>query len=103
MTQEKVENRTLDRDDMAALARVHASAGVHLIECDLDEAELSELDLAGWRFERCTLRRAEFTKARLERTQWQSCRAPLASFFAADLTDAVFQSCGSSTPISKKA
>ena len=88
-----VTGQTLDHAALAALIAAAGGAPVHLAECDLDEAELGSLDLAGWFFERCTLRRTDLTKARLERTSWQSCRGPFASFFSADLTDATFRSC----------
>ena len=88
-----VTGQTLDHAALAALIAAAGGAPVHLAECDLDEAELGSLDLAGWFFERCTLRRTDLTKARLERTSWQSCRAPFACFFSADLTDATFRSC----------
>jgi uncharacterized protein YjbI with pentapeptide repeats len=86
-----VEGAALARADIMAL--VAGSGAAHLFDCDLDEADLADLDLAGWRFERCSLRRADMTKANLERTQWLSCRAPFASFFSADLTEATIRSC----------
>lgn len=60
----------------------------HLIDCDLEEADLAGLDLPGWTFERCNLRRADFTGSKLEGTVWRSCRAAFAQFIGADLSDA---------------
>jgi uncharacterized protein YjbI with pentapeptide repeats len=83
---------TLARADIVALTAGDNPGGA---SCRLrsGRADLSDLDLAGWRFERCTLRRASLARARLEGTQWLTCRAPFASFLGADLTDAVIQSC----------
>jgi fluoroquinolone resistance protein len=87
-----IEGATLARADIEALSGAGGRA-VHLVDCDLDEAELAGLDLAGWRFERCSLRRADMSKTRLERSQWLSCRGPFTAFFNADLTDATLRSC----------
>lgn len=86
-----VEGVTLARADVVAL--MPGAGAIHLVDCDLDAADLTDLDLAGWRFERCSLRRSDMAKANLERTQWLSCRAPFASFFSVDLTEAAIQSC----------
>lgn len=61
-----------------------------LIDCDLEEADLSGLDLSGWKFERCNLRRVDISRARLEGSVWQSCRGAFASFMASDLAQASF-------------
>ncbi len=61
-----------------------------LIDCDVEEADLSGLDLTGWKFERCNLRRANVSRSRLERTEWLTCRGAFADFTASDLTDANF-------------
>jgi len=65
----------------------------HLIDCDLEDANLSGLELTGWRFERCSLRRTDFSRARLETTLWTSCRGAFADFTECDLADAKFISC----------
>lgn len=62
-----------------------------LIGCDLDEADLSGLDLTGWRFERCSLRHTNFGSARLEETHLLSCRGGFASFRAANLDDVLLR------------
>lgn len=85
-----VEGRTLGREDIARLAASDAPG--HLIDCDLDEADLGGLDLSGWIFERCSVRRADFARSRLEGVRWLSCRGAFASFVGADLTDAAFVS-----------
>ena len=41
--------RTLARSDLASLA---GGAPQVVTDCDLEEADLSGLDLSGWRFER---------------------------------------------------
>ncbi|MDE1915279.1 MAG: pentapeptide repeat-containing protein [Sphingomonadales bacterium] len=88
-----IEGATLARAEIATLIAKAEGGALRLVDSILDEADLSDLDLAGWHFERCSLRRTDLTKANLERTQWLSCRAPFASFFGADLAEATFQSC----------
>ena len=80
-------DQPVTRSDLAG-----ATGPGHLIGCDLNEAELSKLDLTGWVFERCTLRRTELSGARLELSRWLNCRGAFASFVGAGLEDAVFQS-----------
>lgn len=85
-----IHEQTLSRADVEALA---ASGQPHtLIDCDLEEADLSALDLSGWVFERCTVRRTNFTEARLDGSAWLSCRGALCDFTGAHLTEARFQS-----------
>ncbi|MGH6782544.1 MAG: pentapeptide repeat-containing protein, partial [Sphingomonadaceae bacterium] len=79
--------RTLARSDVEALA---ASGAVHLVDCDLEDSDLSGLTLTGWTFERCNLRRVKFASANLAGSKWQSCRGPFADFLGADLSDAAF-------------
>ncbi len=86
-----VTDATLSRADIMDLPR--SGGAVHFVECDLDEADLCDLDLAGWRFERCSLRRTDLGKALLEGAQFLSCRGPFANFFSADLTEATIRSC----------
>lgn len=83
-----VSGETLTRDAIAQLAA--SATPVHLLDCDLDEADASRLNLSGWRFERCSLRRTDFDGARIDRAQWTSCRGAFASFAGADLSEAVF-------------
>lgn len=73
--------RTLGRADLAPLC---AGPTQVVIDCYLEEADLSGLDLTRWRFERCNLRRSDFAGSRLEGTFWQSCRAPFAQFSGAN-------------------
>lgn len=84
-----LQSATLTRAD---IDRLTGGFPAHLIECDLEEADLSGLDLSHWRFERCNLRHADFSSARLEKSVWQSCRGAFANFGASDLGDARFTS-----------
>jgi len=81
--------KKLSREDLLTLIKRQPLG--HLIDCDCDESDLSNLDLAGWVFERCSFRRVKFTGARLEGTQWRSCRGGFADFQGADLAEAVFE------------
>ena len=78
---------TLARSD---IARLIGRTPRTLIDCDLEEADLSGLDLTRWRFERCNLRRSDLARAKLEGTVWQSCRGPFANFSGANLSEAEF-------------
>lgn len=80
-----VRDQTLTRDDIAAF-----KGAVALIDCDLEEVDLSQLDLTGWRFERCIVRRTSFAGSKLEASTWQSCRGGFADFMGADLGEARF-------------
>ncbi len=79
--------RTLTRSDLIPLAGGPPQV---LVDCDLEEADLSGLDLTGWRFERCNLRKADCSAAKLEGSVWQGCRAPFVSFVGANLSEAAF-------------
>lgn len=81
-----VREQALTRADVTRL--LASSSPSHLIDCDLEEADLARLDLSGWTFERCNLRHTDFTGSKLEGTAWRSCRAALARFIGADLSDA---------------
>lgn len=81
--------QTLGRADIAPLAK---GLPAHLIDCDLDEADLSGLDMSRWIFERCQIRRTDFTGAKLDGTRWQSCRGGFVHFNGADLREAEFLS-----------
>jgi fluoroquinolone resistance protein len=83
-----VRDQTLTHTDITELAARRTP--IHLIDCELEESDLSGLDLTRWHFERCGLRRVDFTGARLEGTVWTSCRAGFASFVRADLSEAQF-------------
>ena len=68
-----VREQSLSRGDVESL-RVSA-APVHLVDCDLEAADLAGLDLARLTFERCNMRRVDFSGCNLEGTVWRSCRA----------------------------
>ena len=78
---------TLARSD---IERLIGKVPRTLIDCDLEEADLSGLDLTRWRFERCNLRRSDLAGAMLEGTVWQGCRGPFANFSGANLSEAEF-------------
>ena len=78
---------TLARSD---IERLIGSAPRTLVDCDLEEADLSGLDLTRWRFERCNLRRSALAGAKLDDTVWQGCRGPFANFSGANLSEAEF-------------
>ena len=80
----------MTRADIAALSGQGAPAS--LVACDLEEADLSGLDLSGWVFERCSLRRTHLTGSSLEATRWTGCRGGFADFVGADLTEATIGS-----------
>jgi uncharacterized protein YjbI with pentapeptide repeats len=82
-----ISGTTLSRSDVE---RLIGSAPRTLVDCDLEEANLSGLDLTRWRFERCNLRRSDFAGSRLEGTVWQGCRGPFAQFSGANLSEAEF-------------
>jgi fluoroquinolone resistance protein len=79
--------RTLTRTDLAPLA---GGTPQTVTDCDLEEADLSALDLTGWRFERCNLRKADCSGTKLESSVWQGCRAPFVNFVGANLSEAAF-------------
>lgn len=84
-------NHTIDSRTLARADLEHLGPAAHfLIDCDLEDADLSGLDLSCWRFERCNLRRVDFSRARLEGSLWQSCRGAFANFMASDLSDGTF-------------
>lgn len=83
-----IRDSRLRRPELAALGAPH-----RLIGCDLEEADLSGLDLSGWVFEQCDLRRARLAGARCERSLWQSCRGAFADFTGCDLSEARFVAC----------
>lgn len=68
-----------------------ATKPVRFVDCDLQEADLSRLDLSGFTFERCTLIEADLSHVVAQRTTWIGCRARKSLLRGADLTDAVFK------------
>lgn len=62
----------------------------HLVDCDIEEGDLSELDMSGWIFERCNLRRANLSEAVLNGTRWLNCRAAFVNLVDSWLEKAVF-------------
>ena len=84
-----IEGRTLGRSDLSAL---EGGEPVRLVACDLTGANLGDLDLTGWVFERCQLGRADLGGATLELTRWINCRGAFAILPGADLEDATFRS-----------
>lgn len=78
----------LSRSDLAPLA---GGDTVRLVNCTLDGADLRDLDLTGWRFERCSLGRTDFGAATLELATFAHCRGPSATFHSAHLDDARFE------------
>jgi fluoroquinolone resistance protein len=84
-----IEDRTLGRADVAALA---GEEPVRLLGCNLDETKLADLDLTGWVFERCTFGRTDLGSATLELTRWINCRGAFAVFRGANLEDAAVRS-----------
>ncbi len=81
-----VRGRTLTRGEIEGMASFPQT----LVDCDLEEADLSGLDLSHWKFERCNLRRVDASRSNCEGTTWQSCRAAFANFLASDLSEARF-------------
>jgi fluoroquinolone resistance protein len=86
-----VTDRCLSRSDIASLAASGTPMALH--GCDLQEADLSALDMTGWDFVRCDVRHANFRGTRLEGSRWQSCRGGFATLIGAELGDARFGSC----------
>lgn len=96
-----IEARNLTRADIEPL--VARRLPVRLVDCDMEEADLSKLDLTGWSFERCNIRRTCFSRSTLEATTWQGCRGAFADFVAADLTEASFASCDLNNSLFRRA
>lgn len=82
---------SLSRADITALAAEKLPIG--LFTCNLEEADLSNVDMTGWRFEDCILKRANFTGAMLDEATFVSCRGAFVDFTAATLVDAIIQKC----------
>jgi fluoroquinolone resistance protein len=84
-----IRDETLARADVERL--IAAERRFRLLECTLEDVDLSRLSLADWTFERTILKRAKLTGARLERTRWLSCRGAEADFSSSCLSEATFQ------------
>lgn len=78
----EIRNQALTRADLESL-----TGAFILVDCDLEEADLSGLAMMDWRFERCQIRRTRFSSAQLRRAQFLSCRGAFADFTGADLEE----------------
>lgn len=86
-----IEGGTPGRAELASFAA--QGKPVHLIECDFEETDLSNLDMSGWRFEDCVLKRTNFTGATLEEAEFLSCRGAFINFTAARMVGSVLAKC----------
>lgn len=66
----------------------NAEQSAVLQNCDLQGLDLSQSNMAGWRFEKCNLSGTSFNGSQLERSCFAGCRASGASFVSATLTEA---------------
>lgn len=83
--------QVIDRRRMELI--INAGQGqTGFVDCDFSAADLSDLTMTGFVFDRCSLVEASFKRASLERTHWKSCRVGLANFSSANLTEAVIHS-----------
>jgi uncharacterized protein YjbI with pentapeptide repeats len=87
----RITGRTLTRAGVES-AIAAATRQVRLIECDLQEVDLSRLDVSGFVFDRCNLIEADLSHLVAVGTRWQGCRARRTNLRGADLTDATFLS-----------
>ena len=88
----KIDGQTLSRSDLVALLKSAAGADLVLETCILDEADLSNLDLNGLKFERCSFKGTDFTGAQLDDTRFTGCRGAMANFTAARLDGSTWRS-----------
>ena len=86
----RIERKSLSSAEVAVIAADRAP--VLLVDCDLEDADLSRIDMTDWRFEHCVLKRANLTGVALERAEFAGCRGAFANFNAAELGEAKFQS-----------
>ncbi|MBF9233111.1 pentapeptide repeat-containing protein [Microvirga alba] len=86
-----VSGERLDRSAIGAF--LNQNTPIRLIDCNLEEADLSRLDLTGWHFEKCVCRNVKMTGATLVNSTWKGCRGGVADFAGASLNEAVLQSC----------
>ena len=87
---ETVENRIIGREDVS---RLLTPGAVTLKDCDLNEADLSELALRQWTFEKCKMGGVNFRASDLEGARFVASRGPLANFTGAYLGDVQFTAC----------
>lgn len=90
-THHTITSRTLLRRNMEAAISA-ATMPVKVVECDLEDVDLSGLDLTPFTFERCTLIKADLSHVKAQGTLWTSCRARQVKACGGDFTDAVFKS-----------
>lgn len=90
-TPRTIEGGALSRTEITALAAERRP--VRLLDCAMEEADLSDLDMTGWRFENCILRRARFTGATLDDAAFVGCRGAFVDFTAARLMEATVEKC----------
>jgi uncharacterized protein YjbI with pentapeptide repeats len=83
--------QTIDRRRMKEATQAYRGA-TGFEDCNFDAADLSDLPMSGFVFERCSFVDTSFKGATLDRTHWKSCRAGKANFASADLTEAVIHS-----------
>jgi fluoroquinolone resistance protein len=86
----RITGRTLTRSSVES-AIAAATKQVRIIECDLEGADLSRLDVTGFVFDRCNLIEADLAHIVATGTTWSGCRARRANMRGADLTDSVFR------------
>lgn len=84
-----VEGETLDRDAIKRLAS--SGTTMRLVDCDLEDTDLSRMDFSGWIFEACNVKKAIFTGSLLEDTSWIRCKGGMADFRACSLSEARFE------------
>ena len=82
---------TIDRHGMKEITQAYRGV-VGFEDCDFEAADLSDLPMSGFVFERCNFVGTSFKGATLDRTHWKSCRAGTANFASADLSEAVIHS-----------
>ena len=62
-----------------------------LRNCNLQELDLAETQMPGWRFEKCNLSRTSFNGANLESSVFAGCRAAGIRFMSTILTEALIE------------
>lgn len=86
-----IADQILDRAGVMLLAV--KGVPVHLLGCELDDADLSDMILNGWIFETCLFKKTKFTSAKLERAQFIGCKGAHAHFVSTILIEAQFTAC----------
>ena len=79
----------LQRSDLHDFVR--NGVRLHMSDCDLTEADMSRLDMAGWWFERCTLKSTRFSGAILDAACFENCRGGFANFGTARMGEVRLQ------------